>query len=122
MSGCGHAWLIQPLPGPPPPRHHFPTRRNRELGAASPHSCPQSLSQLVPTQGVPKYITGGFPGARLGRAGKDTVVNARCTLVGSGGDRKCSRSTPLEQLGQFLHHPIPLDFVSLGSLAHRAVI
>ena len=86
--------------------HHFLMRPNRELGAGFPHSCLQSLSHLVPMQGVLKYVMGGFLSARLGRAGKDTDVNARCTLMGGAGDPKCSSSTPLEQLGQLLNHSI----------------
>ena len=118
------ACLAHPAPALvlPHPHHHFLMRPNRELGAGFPHSCLQSLSHLVPMQGVLKYVMGGFLSARLGRAGKDTVVNARCTLMGGAGDPKCSSSTPLEQLGQLLNHSIPLDFVNLGSLAHRTVI
>ena len=121
FQGAGMPGSSSPCPVPHP-CHHFLMRPNRELGAGFPHSCLESLSHLVPMQDVLKYLMGGFPSARLGRSGKDTAMNARCTLMGGAGDPKCSSSTPVEQLGQFLNHPIPLDFVNLGSLAHRTVI
>ena len=121
FQGAGMPGSSSPCPVPHP-CHHFLMRPNRELGAGFPHSCLESLSHLVPMQDVLKYLMGGIPSARLGSSGKDTAVNARCTLMGGAGDPKCSSSTPVEQLGQFLNHPIPVDFVSLGSLAHRTVI